>query len=171
MPASSGLSATRAAAFIFSVLALVGTWIFLFTFYRDYRKDRLRLKLRRIRDQVWDMAVEQRWPLLTGDVKSTIDYAGAAVRAASCMTLTRCLLFQGAGVFPPELRRQLPAGLPSELVKFREEIDCAIASHIVGFPLFLILRKIRRTWPPAGAIQTLIRTAEFSSVLIHEPRH
>lgn len=171
MPAFTGLSATKAAAFIFSILALVSTWILVFKFYREHRKDLLRVKLSSLRDQIRDFAMEQKWSLTDPDVKTTLEYAGAAIRAASGMTLTRYLLFQAAARFSAALRLVPQTHSPSKLAPFREEIDCAIAEHIAVFPLNWALRKLNRTWPSKGTIVTLVRTAAFSVILTHEPRH
>jgi hypothetical protein len=165
------LSTTKAATIIFSILALVAIWTFLFALYREYRRDALRVKLRRIRDRVWDLAIERGWPPLEAEVKSTLDYAGAAIRAAAGMTLWRWLLFQAAGPLMPELRApaQADEARRPELEQFREEIRVALAGHLVVFRVLRIVRRME--WPPAGTVEILIRTAAFSTVLSHEAKH
>ena len=171
MPPTAGLSATKAAAFIFSILALVSTWVFAFTLYRQYRNDAVRVRLREIRDRVWDLAIEQGWPFAELDVTRTLDYASAAMRAASGMTLSRLLLFQVGGRFSAALRPDAQENASGRLTNFRDEIDRALAEHIAIFPLNWVLRKMNKTWPQPGDISLLVRTAALSVVLTNENRH
>ena len=171
MPATTGLSATKAAAFIFSVLAVVSTWVFAFTFYRQYRNDVVRVRLREIRDRMWDLAIEQRWLFSELDMKSTFDYASAAMRVAPGMTLTRLFLFRAGAAFSAGLRVHAPADAAGGLANFREEINRTLAEHIAIFPLNWVLRKMNKTWPPTREISLLVRTAALSVVLTNENRH